>query len=59
MADEQVAVVEGPKGKAEIVEVWTDGRLAEYQVRFKGDVEVCANIGMAYIAAGEKAGVKT
>lgn len=59
MADEQVAVVEGPKGKAEIIEVWDGGRLVEYQVRFNGNSEVCANIGMAYIEAGEKAGVKT
>lgn len=59
MADEQVAVVEGPKGKAEIIEVWTDGRLIEYQVRFKGKSESCSNIGEAYIEAGEKVGTKT
>jgi hypothetical protein len=59
MADEQVAVVEGPKGKAEIIEVWAEGRLVEYRVWFNGNVEVCAAIGMAYILAGEKAGVKT
>ena len=32
MTDEQVALVKGPKGKAEIIEVWTNGRLIEYQV---------------------------
>jgi hypothetical protein len=59
MADEQVAVVEGPKGKAEIIEVWEGGRLIEYQVRFDGKVEKCSNIGEAYIDAGEKVGTKT
>jgi len=59
MADEQVALVKGPKGKAEIIEVWGNGRLIEYQVRFDGKVETCANIGEAYIEAGAKAGVKT
>ena len=59
MADEQVAVIEGPKGKAEIIEVWADGRLIEYQVRFDGNIETFANIGEAYIEAGVKVGVKT
>ena len=59
MTDEQIAVVEGPKGKAEIIEVWAEGRLVEYQVRFNGAVEVCSNIGEAYIEAGNRAGVKT
>ena len=59
MPDEAVAVIEGPNGKAEIFELWSAGRLQEYQVRFKGRTEKCVNIGEAYIAAGEKAGVKT
>ena len=59
MADEQVAVIEGPKGKAEIIEIWADGRLVEYQVRFDGNIETCSNIGEAYIEAGVKVGVKT
>ena len=59
MADEQVAVVEGPKGKAKIIEIWEGGRLIEYQVRFDGAVESCSNIGEAYIEAGEKVGRKT
>lgn len=60
MPDEPpVAVVEGPKGKAEIIEIWSGGRLIEYQVRFAGQIEKCVNIGEAYIAAGEKVGVHT
>jgi hypothetical protein len=59
MADEQVAVVEGPNGNAEIIEVWEGGRLIEYQVRFNGKTEKYSNIGEAYIEAGEKAGAKT
>ena len=59
MADEQVAVVEGPKGKAEVIEVWPEGRLIEYQVHHNGSVVKCANIGEAYIEAGEKVGTKT
>ena len=59
MPDEEVAVIEGPKGKAQIIEVWSDGRLIEYQVRFDGNVVKCFNIGEAYIEAGQKVGVKT
>jgi hypothetical protein len=57
--EESVAVVEGPNGAAEIVEVWDAGRLVEYKVRFNGSVETYENIGEAYIAAGEKAGTPT
>ena len=60
MADEeQVAVVEGPNGKAEIIEVWDGGRLIEYRVVFKGQTETLANIGEAYIVASDKVGVKS
>jgi hypothetical protein len=61
MADEEppVAVIEGTKGKAEIFEIWENGSLIEYQVRFEGSVEKCPSLGMAYIAAGEAAGAKT
>ncbi len=60
MAEESsVAVVEGPNGSAEIIEVWDAGRLVEYKVNFKGESETSVNIGSAYILAGEKAGVKT
>ena len=60
MAEESsVAVVEGPNGTAEIIEVWEGGRLVEYKVNFNGQSETSVNIGEAYILAGEKAGVKT
>jgi hypothetical protein len=58
-ADEPVAVITGPKGEAEIIEVWLNGRLLEYQLRFNGRTETFPNIGEAYIAAGEKTGTKT
>jgi hypothetical protein len=59
MPDEApVAVVEGPKGKAEIFEIWNGGRLQEYQVKYEGATETCVNIGDAYITAGEKVGTK-
>lgn len=54
-----VATVEGPKGTADIFELWSGGKLVEYEVRFEGKVEKCVNIGEAYIYAGEKVGVKT
>ena len=57
--NEPVAVVEGPKGKAEIFEIWAGGRLIEYQVKHNGEIEKHPNIGEAYIAAGEKTGTKT
>jgi hypothetical protein len=56
---EQVAVIEGTKGSAQIFEVWDGGRLIEYQVRFGDEVLSCRNLGEAYILAGEKAGAKT
>jgi hypothetical protein len=58
--DEPVAVITGPKGDAEIFEIWTPkGQIAEYQVRFNGQTESFPNIGEAYIVAGEKTGTKT
>ena len=59
MAEEVVAVIEGTKGKAEILEIWDNGSLQEYQVRYNGETEAAPSLGMAYIAAGEKAGAKT
>ena len=59
MAEEVVAVIEGTKGKAEILEIWDNGSLKEYQVRFNGQTEPAPSLGMAYIDAGEKAGAKT
>ena len=57
--EESVAVVNGPKGSAEIFELWSGGRLVEYKVRFGGQVDTYENIGEAYIAAGEKVGTPT
>jgi hypothetical protein len=54
-----VAVIEGPKGKAEIFEIWENGRLLEHQVHFNGQVESFPNIGEAYIDAGQKTGKPT
>jgi hypothetical protein len=54
-----VATVKGPKGSADIFEIWSDGRLIEYEVHFQGKVEKCVNIGEAYILAGDKVGVPT
>ena len=54
-----VAVVEGPKGKAEIYEVFTSGRPLEYEVRFQGETVMYMTLGEAYIEAGEKTGTDT
>jgi hypothetical protein len=51
-----VAVVEGPKGTAKILEVWDNGRLVEHQVEVGGEITNAANLGDAYIIAGEKVG---
>ena len=53
---ETVAVVEGPKGSAKIVEVWDQGRLLEHHVEMNGETITAANLGDAYIIAGEKVG---
>ena len=60
MADEMsLAVVEGPKGTAEIVEVAETGKAPEYQVRINGQKHTYKSLGEAYIEAGQKAGVRT
>jgi hypothetical protein len=59
VSEESVAVVEGPRGSAEIFEIWDGGRLIEYRVRFADQVQTYENIGEAYIAAGEKVGRQT
>ena len=60
MANETpVTVVEGPKGKAEIFELWSPGKAMEYQVRFGGRTETYKSLGEAYITAGERTGTKT
>ncbi len=51
-----VAVVEGPKGSAKILEIWDQGRLVEYRVEKDGETTTCENLGDAYIVAGEKVG---
>jgi hypothetical protein len=58
-SEDSVAVVDGPKGRAEILEIWAGGRLIEYKVKFGERIESYANIGEAYIAAGEKSGTPT
>ncbi|HLF72253.1 MAG TPA: hypothetical protein VI759_08900 [Dehalococcoidia bacterium] len=57
--NEPVAVVEGPNGKAEVFEIYTDGRNMEYKIVFKGKTETYKSLGEAYIEAGERAGTKT
>jgi hypothetical protein len=54
-----VAVVEGPKGKAEIYEIFGDGRNLEYQVKHNDKVETFKSLGEAYIEAGEMVGTRT
>jgi len=56
--DAPVAVVEGPKGKAEIYEITTDARTQVYRVMHNGQTEEYKSLGEAYIEAGEKVGTK-
>jgi len=56
--EESIAVIEGPKGKAEILEIFTAGKL-EYEVRFGGQAQRFKNLGEAYVEAGQKAGTPT
>ncbi len=58
-AEAPVAVVEGPKGKAEIFEIFGDGRSLEYQVKHEGKTDVYKSLGEAYIEAGNLVGTKT
>jgi len=52
-----IAVIEGPKGKAEIYEYLVPERnIIEYQVKCNGEVKTYNNLGEAYIDAGELAG---
>ena len=60
MAEEtSLAVVEGPKGKAEIFEVAESNQTPIYQVRISGQTFEFKSLGEAYIEAGEKSGTKT
>ena len=54
-----VTVVEGPKGTAEIYELWSPGKAMEYEVRFQGKTVTYKSLGEAYIEAGELTGTKT
>ena len=53
-----VAVIEGPKGKAEIFE-FVVKNIIEYQVRCNNETKTFNNLGEAYLEAGELAGTKT
>jgi len=58
-AEAPIAVVEGPKGTAEIYEIEAGDRSVEYQVKCNGRTETYKSLGEAYIEAGEMAGTKT
>ncbi len=56
-SQEPIAVIEGPKGKAEIYEYLVpEQNIIEYQVKCNGEVKTYNNLGEAYIDAGELAG---
>ena len=57
-SDAPVAVIEGPKGKAEIYESIVR-EIIEYRVKFKDETKVFNNLGEAYLEAGELTGTKT
>jgi hypothetical protein len=60
MANETpVTVVEGPKGKAEVYEIWPPGTSVKYEVRFGKELSTYDSLGEAYIEAGVKAGKAT
>jgi hypothetical protein len=50
-----VAVIEGPKGQAEIYESVANN-IIEYTVKFKDETKVFNNLGEAYIEAEELSG---
>jgi hypothetical protein len=56
----KVEVIAGPKGDAEIYELYEANQPLQFQIHFKGDKsEVFMTLGEAYLEAGKKAGVKT
>jgi hypothetical protein len=57
-AEEPVAVIEGPKGKAEIFENLV-GTILEYEVKFQEQKKIFNNLGEAYLEAGELSGKET
>jgi hypothetical protein len=54
-----VTVVEGPNGKAEVIEIWSPGKAMEYQIKFGAQTVTYKSLGEAYIEAGELTGTKT
>ena len=48
-----VAIIEGPRGQAEIYELLSAGEGLGYQVKFEGRVETSVNMGEAYVSANE------
>ena len=56
--EEKIAVIKGPHGAADIIEIWEGGRLLGFEVRHGGAVIKCYNIGEAYIEAGAQVGVQ-
>jgi hypothetical protein len=55
-----VAVINGPKGTAEIFEsIATAAQALEYQVKFKDETRTFNNLGEAYLTAGELTGTQT
>jgi hypothetical protein len=54
-----VAVVEGPKGTAEIYEIFNPGQPLVYQVKFGGKMIDYKSLGEAYVDAGTMTGTKT
>jgi hypothetical protein len=58
VADECVAMIEGPNGKAEIYEKVVDN-IIEYTVVCGDQTKVFNNLGEAYIEAGDLAGSPT
>ena len=55
---EPVAVIEGPKGKAQIFE-YLVGNIIECQVKFSDQAKTFNNLGEAYLTAGELTGTQT
>ena len=53
-----IAVIEGPKGKAEIYEYPVRNEI-EYRVQCGDQVKTFNNLGEAYIEAGDLAGKET
>ncbi|MDE2802534.1 MAG: hypothetical protein OXK21_06615 [Chloroflexota bacterium] len=56
--EEQIVQWEGPKGTAEIIEIWDGGRLVGFEVRSGDNAVKCSNIGEAYIELGEQTGLE-